>query len=74
MPRATGSYTAEMFCPSRRRRVTVRFTTDGEVISCTAFAGGQTVTCGAPCTGGEHRLLMDAERPVELVAGSGLEV
>jgi hypothetical protein len=74
MPRATESDTAEMFCPWRRRRVTVRLATDGEVISCTAFVDGQTVTCGAPCVGGKHRLLMDVERPVELVAGRGMEV
>src|SRR5262245_7954300 len=67
MPRATEGYTAEMFCPWRRRCVTVQLATDGEVISCTAFADRQTVTCGAPCVGGKHRLLMNAERPVELV-------
>jgi hypothetical protein len=72
MPRAMGSRTVEMFCPWRRRRVTVRFVTDGEhpfgVISCTAFADPLTVTCGAPCVGGKDRLLPDAERPAELVA------
>jgi hypothetical protein len=72
MPRAMGSRTVEMVCPWRRRRVTVRFVTDGEhpigVISCTAFADPLTVTCGAPCVGGKDRLLPGTERAAELVA------
>jgi hypothetical protein len=71
MPRTLGSRTTEMFCQWRRRRVTVRFATDGGhpigVISCTAFADPLTVTCGAPCVG-QERLLPDAARPAELVA------
>ena len=72
MPRTMESRTVEMFCAWRRRRVTVRFVTDGEhpigVISCTAFADPLTVTCGTPCVGGKDHLLRDTERPAELVA------
>src|SRR5262245_35853451 len=72
MPRGMGSRTAEIVCPWHRRRVMVRFVSDGEhpigVMSCTAFADPQAVTCGAPCAGGQDRLLMDAGRPAELIA------
>jgi hypothetical protein len=72
MPRTMGTRTANIFCPWRRRNVTVRFVTDGDhpvgVISCTAFADPLTVTCGAPCVGGKDRLGSDTERPAELIA------
>jgi hypothetical protein len=72
MPRTMGTRTANIFCPWRRRNVTVRFVTDGDhpvgVISCTAFADPLNVTCGATCVGGKDRLGSDTERPAELIA------